>query len=184
MSKWYYGCLPGYSRGWWERIWMGHDRSDATLAARCPMQHSYETAAFWRDKIFYLYSKSKMYYLFERSWGNVHKDFKCHALCLSVLGNKYIVYMSHNKRKSQHINMSTQYVRCRSSHSDVKYSSSKLSTCIASWLYLTLSGPQFKSQQFPRVPILVRSRTSCVMLAIDPDVEVYWHVDHIWDEIY
>ena len=39
-----------------------------------------------------------MYYLFERSWGNVHKDFKCHAFCLSVLGNKYIVYMSHNNR--------------------------------------------------------------------------------------
>ena len=94
---------------------MGHDWSDATLAARCPMHHSYETAAFWRDKIFYLYSKSKMYYLFERSWGNVHKDPKCHALCLSVLGNKYIVHTSHNKRKSQHINMSTQYVRCRSS---------------------------------------------------------------------
>ena len=68
--------------------------------------------------------------------------------------------------------------------SGVKYSSSKLSTCIASWLYLTLSGPHFKSQQFPRVPILVRSRTSCVMLAIDLDVVVYWHVDHIWNEIY
>ena len=84
-----------------------------------------------------------MYYLFERSWGNVHKDFECHTLCLSVLGNKYIVYMSHNKRKSQHINMSTQYVRCRSSRSDVKHSSSKLNTCIASWLHLTLSGLHF-----------------------------------------
>ena len=68
---------------------MGHDRSDATLAARCPMQHSYKIAAFWRDKIFYSHSKCKMYYRSERLRANVHKDIKCHAFCLSELGNKY-----------------------------------------------------------------------------------------------
>jgi len=37
-----------------------------------------------------------------------------------------------------------------------------LPSCIASWLYLTLSGPHSESQQFPHILILLRSRTETI----------------------
>ena len=46
------------------------------------------------------------------------------------------------------------------STSDV--STSHHQTCIASWLYLTLSGPCSESQQFPHILILLRSRTETI----------------------
>ena len=61
------------------------NRAYATLAARCPTQHSYKTATLWRDKIFCSHNKCKMYYLSKRLQAN---DFRCHAIYLSELGNK------------------------------------------------------------------------------------------------
>jgi len=69
----------------------------ATLAAQCPTLYSYETAAFWRDKIFYSRNKCKMYYLSERLRASVHKDLRCHAIYLSELGNKYRSQENSNK---------------------------------------------------------------------------------------